>query len=409
LNLSVILNEVKDLDRGNRKLLRLRLAWRSFYEEYIGKCFDVKAVGFFQASAPAVRTRIHLTARAVLLLPRLLQNESNRGQRMKKIKFGVGIYGTDNAREALQLARAAEDLGYQRFWIGDSHMIWRELYVLAGAIAMATKKIEIGPGVTHPAVRHLTVTASAMATLSELTEGRAFLGFGVGATGPGNIGMKPHSVPELEADIILLRQLLAGETVKINGADVRCLFPAPGVPLYIGTRAPQGMKITCRLADGFVYTGEFDTLKPIVNNIRAFTAAAQREPQDIQFIYRLPCALSDEGTVAREDVKGIVARAAFTHLGRLYNRGDLGDTADRAALERLRQHYDTYHHMESIHNHLVREEWVDRFAIVGAPNQVRDKVKEIIDAGVDELTIVPCGASKHNVLATFARNVMEKL
>jgi 5,10-methylenetetrahydromethanopterin reductase len=328
---------------------------------------------------------------------------------MKKIKFGVGVYGTDNAREAVQLARAAEEFGYRRFWIGDSHMIWRELYVLAGAVAMATKKIEIGPGVTHPAVRHLTVTASAMATLNELTEGRAFLGFGVGATGPGNIGMKPHSVPELEADIILLKQILAGETVTINGAAVRCLFPAPGVPLYIGTRAPQGMKITCRLADGFVYTGEFDTLKPTLNNIRAYTAAAQREPQDIQFIYRLPCALSDNGAGAREDVKGIVARAAFTHLGRLYNRGALGDTADRAALERLRRHYDTYHHMESTHNHLVREEWVDRFALVGAPNQIRDKVKYIVDAGVDELTIVPCGPSKHNVLASFARNVMEKL
>ena len=75
----------------------------------------------------------------------------------------------------------------------------------------------------------------------------------------------------------------------------------------------------------------------------------------------------------------------------------------------LRQHYDTYHHMESTHNPLVREEWVDRFAIVGAPNQVRDKIKEIVDAGVDELTIIPCGPSKQNVLAAFARNVMAKL
>ena len=48
-------------------------------------------------------------------------------------------------------------------------MIWRELYVLAGAIAMVTKKIAIGPGVTHLAGRHITVTASAMATLHELT------------------------------------------------------------------------------------------------------------------------------------------------------------------------------------------------------------------------------------------------
>ena len=69
-------------------------------------------------------------------------------------------------------------------------MIWRELYVLAGAIAVMTQKIAIGPGVTHPGVRHLTVTASAMATLHELTQGRVFLGFGVGASGPANVGIQ---------------------------------------------------------------------------------------------------------------------------------------------------------------------------------------------------------------------------
>src|SRR5262245_9801527 len=295
---------------------------------------------------------------------------------MKNIKFGVGLYGTDNARECVDLARAAEALGYDRFWIGDSHMIWRELYVLAGAVGIATKKIAIGPGVTHPSVRHLTVTASAMATLNELTEGRAFLGFGVGATGPGNIGMKPHTVPELAEDIALLKKLLTGETVEIGGANVRCLFPAPSVPVYIGTRAPQGMKITCRLADGFVYTGESNTLISSVNNIRDYTTGAKRPPEDVQFIYRLPCAIGDDSAQAREDVKGIVARQAFTHLGRLHNRGELHDEVDRHALVRVRQHYDTCHHMGPEHNHLVREEWVDRFALTGAPDEIREKVRQ---------------------------------
>ncbi len=328
---------------------------------------------------------------------------------MRNVKFGVGLYGTDNARDCVELARAAEEFGYQRFWIGDSHMIWRELYVLAGAIGLATKRMEIGPGVTHAAVRHLTVTASAMATLSELTEGRAFLGFGVGATGPGNIGMKPHTVPELEEDIKLLRQILAGETVTMGGANVRCLFPTPGVPLYIGTRAPQGMKITCRLADGFVYTGETDTLKPIMDNIHAYTVQANRSPAEVEFIYRLPCAISNDGAEAREAVKGIVARQAFTHLGRLYSRGELHDEVDRNALVRLRQHYDTYHHMGPEHNHLVREEWVDRFGLAGTPDQVREKVRQFIAAGIDELTIAPCGESKKATLECFARKVMAKI
>lgn len=328
---------------------------------------------------------------------------------MRTVKFGVGLYGTEPAQACVALARLAEDLGYGRFWIGDSHMIWRELYVLAGAIGTATKKIAIGPGVTHPTVRHLTVTASAMATLDELTEGRAFLGFGVGATGPGNIGMKPHTVPELEQDIKILKTLLAGETVKMGGQDVRCLFPASTVPIYVGTRAPQGMKTTCRLADGFVYTGEINTLKPVRENIRAYTAEARRPPTAVQFIYRLPCAISSDGSQAKESVKGIVARAAFTHLGRLSNRGELHDAADRIALERLQQSYDTYHHMGPEHNHLVREEWIDRFALAGTADQVRARVKEYIAAGIDELTLVPCGESKPATLESFARNVMEKL
>jgi alkanesulfonate monooxygenase SsuD/methylene tetrahydromethanopterin reductase-like flavin-dependent oxidoreductase (luciferase family) len=328
---------------------------------------------------------------------------------MRNVKFGVGLYGTEHTQACVGLAGIAETLGYHRFWIGDSHMIWRELYVLAGAIGAATKKIALGPGVTHPTVRHLTVTASAVATLNELTEGRAFLGFGVGATGPGNIGMKPHTVSELEDDIVLLKKLLAGETVAIGGREARCLYPAGALPIYIGTRAPRGMKITCRLADGFVYTGETRTLKTLVENIRGHTTGAGRQPQEVQFIYRLPCCVGGDRINVREQVKGVVARAAFTHLGRLHDRGELKSEHDRNALLRLRKHYDTYHHMGPEHNDLVREEWVDRFALAGTPEEVREKVNQYITAGIDELTIVPCGESKPATLQSFAREVMERL
>jgi alkanesulfonate monooxygenase SsuD/methylene tetrahydromethanopterin reductase-like flavin-dependent oxidoreductase (luciferase family) len=147
----------------------------------------------------------------------------------------------------------------------------------------------------------------------------------------------------------------------------------------------------------------------MVNNIRSYTTEAERPPEDVQFIYRLPCAISDDGAQAREDVKGIVARQAFTHLGRLYSRGELYNEVDRNALVRLRQHYDTYHHMGAEHNHLVREEWVERFSLAGAPNLVREKVRQFIAAGIDELTIAPCGASKQTTLEIFARQIMEKL
>lgn len=328
---------------------------------------------------------------------------------MRQTKFGVGIYGTENAREAVELARRAEALGYDRFWIGDSHMIWRELYVLAGAIAMATKRIHIGPGVTHPAVRHLTVTASAMATLHELTQGRVMLGFGVGASGPANIGMKPASVSEFEANIKNLQQLLRGESVRFNGTEVKCLFPSGDIPIYIGTRAPQVMKLACRLTAGFIHAGASDGMAELVAQIRSYAAEAGRKSGAVEFVYRLPCAIEENPAQARAAVKGVVARTAMTQLGRLYDRGKLENEDDRRAVERMRQEYDTYHHMDAAHGYLVRDEWLERFALAGSPEQVRAQVRDYIGAGIDELTIIPCGASKQATLESFARQVMAKL
>ncbi|MGZ8445742.1 MAG: LLM class flavin-dependent oxidoreductase, partial [Candidatus Binatia bacterium] len=323
---------------------------------------------------------------------------------MAWMKFGVGLYGTHSAQEAVQLARTADALGYDRFWIGDSHMIWRELYVLAGAIAMATNKIAIGPGVTHPTVRHLTVTASAMATLHELTAGRVFLGFGIGASGPANVGMQPVTVTEFEANIVNLKRLLRGEPVQFNGTEAQCLFPCGEIPIYIGTRAPQVMKMACRLTGGFIHAGASDSLIALVQQIQSYAQAAGRKSGEVEFIYRLPCAIDDDTAQARSAVKGVVARTAMTQLGRLYDRGQLADEEDRSAIERMRQEYDTYHHMDAAHGYLVREQWIERFALAGRADHLRAKVQEFLAAGIDELTIIPCGPSKQTTLERFARD-----
>ena len=328
---------------------------------------------------------------------------------MARIKFGVGLYGTDSAQEAVQLARTAEALGYDRFWIGDSHMIWRELYVLAGAIAMMTQKIAIGPGVTHPAVRHLTVTASAMATLHELTQGRVFLGFGVGASGPANVGIKPVSLHELAANILSLKKLLRGESVEFNGTEAKCLFPCGEIPIYIGTRAPEVMKMACRLTSGFIHAGASDSLMALVQQIQSYARAAGRRAGEVEFIYRLPCAIDADAARARSAVKGVVARTAMTQLGRLYDRGQLDDPEDRSAIARMRQEYNTYHHMDAAHGYLVRDEWLERFALAGNADCLRAKVQEFVAAGIDELTIIPCGPSKQTTLERFAHDVMDEI
>ena len=329
---------------------------------------------------------------------------------MESVKFGVGLFATENAREGVQLAQRAEALGFQRFWVGDSHMIWRELYTMLGAIAATTQRIEIAPGVTHLQVRHLTVTASAMATLAEIAPGRAVLAIGVGATGPENIGMKPITSEAMGDALRMLSQLLAGETVEMNGRKVHCVY-ADGakIPIYLGTRAPKVMRLAAELGDGIVYTGEVSTLADTIATLKRCCTEVGRAASEVKVVYRLPCCIAASSIEARNEVKGKIARTAMTHLGRLHRMGKLADVENRKAVERLWQHYDTYHHMGPEHSHLVRDEWVERFALAGTPEEVRRQVENLLQYDIGELTIIPFGQSKQSVLETFAAGVIAKL
>ncbi|MBS34813.1 MAG: hypothetical protein CMO26_02685 [Thiotrichales bacterium] len=83
------------------------------------------------------------------------------------------------------IAALAEQLAYQKIWYTDIRFS-RDCYLGLSVIAGATKQILLGPGVTDPYTKHPAMTAATLATLDELSDGRAILGLGAGDTGFGN-------------------------------------------------------------------------------------------------------------------------------------------------------------------------------------------------------------------------------
>ncbi|MYA14335.1 MAG: LLM class flavin-dependent oxidoreductase, partial [Acidimicrobiaceae bacterium] len=77
---------------------------------------------------------------------------------------------------AVEIARFGETLGYQRCWVYDEGLAAADVYVAMTAIALATTSLEVGPGITNPYTRHAGATAGAVASLDEVSGGRAFLG-----------------------------------------------------------------------------------------------------------------------------------------------------------------------------------------------------------------------------------------
>ena len=151
----------------------------------------------------------------------------------------------------------AERLGYRRAWVYDTPALQLDVWMTLTRAAERTRIIELGPGVLIPSLRHVLVTASAVATLLDIAPGRVNLGIGSGFTGRLAMGQRSNSWSFVAQYARQLRALLAGETIEVDGALTRMIH-GPGqaparpirVPMVFGTRGPKGEAVARELGDG---------------------------------------------------------------------------------------------------------------------------------------------------------------
>ena len=116
------------------------------------------------------------------------------------MRYGVTMFATDVSIDVVELARAAEDRGFESLWLPEHthipltrltpHPSGRPLpdeytrsldpLVALAAAATATTTLRLGTGILLAAQREPLVTAKAVASLDHLSGGRAALGVGYG-------------------------------------------------------------------------------------------------------------------------------------------------------------------------------------------------------------------------------------
>src|SRR6266513_4123099 len=126
---------------------------------------------------------------------------------MARLSFGVCFAPDPPPSRWVDLTKLAEAQGFEYAWLFDSHVLWQEVYPIFTLMAAGTSSIHIGPCVTNPVTRDPTVTASAMATLNEISGGRMELGIGRGDSAQRVLGRKPVPVAEMERACVLIRDL----------------------------------------------------------------------------------------------------------------------------------------------------------------------------------------------------------
>lgn len=289
------------------------------------------------------------------------------------------VYGTEAPGGLLVCAELAEEAGLGGVWIGDSPVLWRELYVLLGAAALRTRRVRLGPAVTNPVSRQLAVTASALMTLQELSGGRAVLGLGLGASAVRTVGARPAKLAELEAAVAALRSYWAGGEGGLGyGSD------QPAVPLHLGASGPRMLELAGRIADGCLAVVGLHERQ--LEAARALIARGG-PARGFQLTFWVPFAIADDPLEAREDVKSYVARSLRHPLP-----AELTPVEQETA-ERVRASYAYGQHLApgAAHARTVPDEIVEDWAVAGSPRECREQFERIALRPGERIGLVPMG------------------
>jgi 5,10-methylenetetrahydromethanopterin reductase len=175
------------------------------------------------------------------------------------VKLELLMLGDAPVAQLRERARLAESCGFDAVWLADERF-YREVYGALAAIALATSRVAVGPCVTDPFTRHSALTAMAIATLDEISHGRAVLGLGAGVSGFAELGIRPQQPARaMREAIALIRALLRGEQVNVAGEAIAFRHGRLGfkpiradIPIHIASNGTLSQRTAGAVADGAI-------------------------------------------------------------------------------------------------------------------------------------------------------------
>jgi probable F420-dependent oxidoreductase len=325
------------------------------------------------------------------------------------MQFGITLKPDHSLERTVDLTRRAEAAGFEYGWLFDSHVLWREPYVLLTLMAQATERMRLGTCVTNPATREPSVTASSLAVLNELSGGRMDLGIGRGDSARRVLGKPPTTMATLEEAIVAIKGLVEGRTVEYEGAELR--MPWTGnwtLPVWVAGYGPMALAMTGRVADGVILQlADPDLIAWLVEQVRAAEAAAGRPVGSVKIQAAAPAHV---GTLeeCRERTRWFPALVSnhVVDLVNKYPREQLPETL--TGYVRDRTGYDYLHHAEvgSTNAGFVGDEVTDRFCVIGSVDDHLAKLRRLAEVGVDQFNIYLMNGDEEQTLAIYGRDII---
>ena len=311
------------------------------------------------------------------------------------LSFGVTVLPDPPYARFLELIKLAEQHGFEYAWTYDSHVLWQESIPLLAVAARETSKIKMGHFVTNPGTRDPTVLASAYATLHDLSDGRMVMGIGRGDSARRYIGQKPVVVAEFERRIAMIREFMNGREVHWNDKELQLKWvrpELPEIPMWVAGYGPKALAVAGRVGDGvIIQLADPEIISWIMDTARRAAAEAGRDPAQLKCIVGAPSHVSDDLADAREQVRWFPAMVSNHVMDLIERYGADGSSVPTALTDfvKVRKFYDYDEHSRvgAKHGDFVTDEICDRFCVLGDADQIKAKLKELEDVGVDQFNV----------------------
>jgi 5,10-methylenetetrahydromethanopterin reductase len=317
----------------------------------------------------------------------------------------------------LAVGRAADAAGIDAIWANEDPEGW-DAFAVLGALAAVTSHAALGSGVTNPYSRHPNMLAASVATLDQLSAGRAILGLGRGQVEwhRDALGVDTGAPLTALAETIALLRNWWQPPHHATSPDAghfqvhdweRVVHPLQEhVPIYLAAAGPKALTLAGSFCDGVIFnilTSE-ETLREAIPWVRSAAQAAGRNPDALSFVLRTSVIVVDDAQTERRALDR--AKAIFSLLAPLPGMARLVRSAaydtdaivrDVAAAMRtreilaagggfpaLRRAGDLAAARAAIPDALIRH-----LALIGPLPEIHDRLQRLAAIGVTHVGVAP--------------------
>jgi len=321
-----------------------------------------------------------------------------------RIGVSFSLRQASDTAMVFEMADIAEALGYDSIWIPEA---WgRDAFTLLAALAVRTTSIRLATGIVNVFSRTPAIVAQSIASLDDISGGRAILG--LGASGSRVIerwhGVKFENVLRRTREFVeVVRLIVRGEPVNYPGEvyqlrDFSLAFKPPRkeIPIFLAAIGPANVRLTGELADGWLpIFASRSLLDSGAEWLAQGAERAGRSSDDITVASYIPALIGPEGPplIRRHIAFYVGAMGSYYH--RLMVRGGWETQADEIRRLYLVGQSDAA-------AAVIDDEMLAAVAITGDREQAVDRLQIFRELGVSlPVLALPQGASPDAIRATL--------